>query len=122
MSNGSVLVVEDQDDLRELMVMALESGGFTASDHASAEAALASLGDAAPSVCVIDAGLPGMDGFALVEELETRFPGLGRHCVLVTGSVLTEPVLQLLGRRGCRVVQKPFRVSQLVEACCDALA
>jgi signal transduction histidine kinase/ActR/RegA family two-component response regulator len=68
----SILIVDDENDARELMVAMLEEYGAQVRAVASADAALSVLHDGAdfaPDVLVSDVGMPGTDGFALVREI-----------------------------------------------------
>ncbi len=67
-----VLVVEDDDSMREAMERLLQAAGFGTATFGSAEALLAER-DAAGAVCVIsDVKLPAMSGLELLRELRTR--------------------------------------------------
>ena len=74
-----VLVVEDDPGVRSYMVGVLEHQGFRVISAASGEEALELLGDEPAQFAVLDIGLPGMDGFAVAEELG------GVHVIIVTG-------------------------------------
>ena len=72
---GRVLLVDDQDDLRELAVQALTDAGLDVTDAASAEAALARA-DQAWDLLVTDIVLPGMNGVDLATRMRTMQPQL----------------------------------------------
>ena len=70
----SVILVDDDRDIRELLSNYLEKNGFNVTAHGSAEALLAAgLGNA--ELIILDVGLPGMDGLELCRELR-RTSGL----------------------------------------------
>jgi len=62
-SGPRVLVVEDNDDAREMVVTCLGMRGYSVAACASGEAALEWLGRERPGAIVVDIGLPGIDGF-----------------------------------------------------------
>ena len=70
-----VLVVDDNADAAELVAMLLELLGYQVSVEFDPAAALARAGSLAPDVCLLDIGLPGMDGMELAQRLR-RIPGL----------------------------------------------
>jgi CheY-like chemotaxis protein len=81
-----VLLVEDEDLLREILGENLTDAGLAVVMAATAEEALGAAGPGTgpPAVVVTDVNLgPGMDGLALAEEVERRWPGVG--VVVVTG-------------------------------------
>lgn len=65
---NSVILVDDDNDIRELLSSYLDKNGFQVTAFESAEAILdAGLGDA--ELVILDIGLPGMDGLELCREL-----------------------------------------------------
>lgn len=64
-----VVVVEDNADTRELIGMTLRSAGAEVTSVASVVDALAAIERTAPDVLVSDIGLPGEDGYTLIQRL-----------------------------------------------------
>jgi DNA-binding response OmpR family regulator len=111
----SVLVVDDSEPLRRLMVRALTAAGFTVLEAADGESALRFAGDGALVAVVTDVGLPGMSGLELAAKLTEINPELRVLCTsgldtpdapgefLVkpfAPSVLVQRVRAMLGRDG----------------------
>jgi CheY-like chemotaxis protein len=69
-----VLVVEDDPDEREFLVALLGAAGADVRSASSANEALATLAWWRPGVLVSDIGLPGGDGYGLMEAVRAR-PG-----------------------------------------------
>jgi CheY-like chemotaxis protein len=69
-----VLVVEDDAGLRAYLSTILEHQGYRVVAAASGEEALARLGSEQAMLAVLDIGLPGMDGFAVAEQLADDVP------------------------------------------------
>lgn len=67
-----VLVVDDDETELFLLRYALEGAGFAVAEANSAEAGLLVCGDSAPDAVVLDATLPGMDGFEMCRLLRRR--------------------------------------------------
>jgi len=72
-----VLLVEDKDDALEILTAALQQMGMTVQEARSAAEALARLDDARttggmPDVIISDIGLPGEDGYRLMQKLSLR--------------------------------------------------
>jgi CheY-like chemotaxis protein len=67
-----VLVVDDDDETRELLSTLLAHAGADVSGAASAEEALRRLDDAVPDVLVSDIAMPTMTGLDLIERVRRR--------------------------------------------------
>jgi signal transduction histidine kinase len=108
-----VLVVEDNDDVRELAEQVLEMEGYAVESAASGEQALALLRQGARvDLLFTDVVMPGgMNGLDLVEQARTLHPGLP---VLVTTGYMDE--LPQGGRSGgLNILAKPYRQESLLE-------
>jgi CheY-like chemotaxis protein len=66
-----VLIVEDDDSTREILVHQLNQVGIAAMEAASGMKALEMVQDHEPDLIILDLGLPGFDGFEFVRKLET---------------------------------------------------
>ena len=64
-----ILVVEDDEDARQLLSTVLSGAGATVRETASVDEALGALTEEAADVIFTDIGLPGKDGYALLREL-----------------------------------------------------
>jgi two-component system phosphate regulon response regulator PhoB len=65
----TVLVVEDEPAIRELLAVTLRDGGYHVAEAADAESARAKLREALPALLLLDWMLPGQSGLALAREL-----------------------------------------------------
>jgi len=72
----TVLVVEDHDDARELIVGVLESAGARVLSAATTPQGVALAQQVRPDVLVADLGLPGEDGYTLLARLRAMFPDI----------------------------------------------
>ena len=70
-----VLVVDDEQDARELLVMILTAAGARVETASSVTDALQQLDSSRPDVLLADIGMPGSDGHALIREVRTREAG-----------------------------------------------
>jgi len=64
-----VLVVDDEEDTRELVKMALKQYGATVATAASVEEALGVFEEVGPAAIVADIGMPGEDGYSLIRRV-----------------------------------------------------
>lgn len=69
MSSKTVLVVEDDRDIREMLVFSLQRASYSVVETESAEQALDKLGVLLPDIILVDWMLPGMEGPELVRRI-----------------------------------------------------
>lgn len=119
---GSVLVVEDDPDIRSMTVSILRSAGATVHEAATASEAVECLDHSCFDAVVLDWNLAGETGGILLERLRDRFPGLLRRSAVVTGDLMSIPGHHEAERFGCPVLAKPFRPRQLLETVAGILA
>jgi CheY-like chemotaxis protein len=80
-----VLVVDDNEDAATMLAMLLEASGHQVTVDYTPESALAAAAADAPSACILDIGLPGMDGYELARRLRAQ-PGMKDALIVaVTG-------------------------------------
>ena len=111
---SSVLIVEDDPDLRHLFRISLALAGFQVREAADGYQALAALEDQTPNVVVLDLGLPRVSGFTVLEEIEAREDMRGLAVVVVTGLNVSE-------ERDVMLLRKPVDPPALVGAVRRAL-
>ena len=114
-----VLLVEDEAMVREMLHEDLAEAGLAVVQAATAEEGLDAVVEGArPSVLITDVNLGGgMDGVALAEEAQRRWPGI---CVVVmTGDERNVDRLPEALRASCLV--KPFNPPRLVDAVRDKM-
>ncbi|MEC7947766.1 MAG: response regulator, partial [Myxococcota bacterium] len=104
-----ILVVDDDQLLCETVSWMLSEQGHTISTVASAEDALTWLARQRPDAVLVDIGLPGMRGDALVDAMAQRWPDLAERTI-VTSGLLHAP------QQGEAYLQKPFTRAQLLRA------
>jgi signal transduction histidine kinase len=86
----SVLLVEDSSETLELLQMLFSRKGYDVMGASSAAEALDRAGERRPSLIVSDISMPGIDGYALLEQLR-RLPGLeGVPAIALTGHAMDE--------------------------------
>ena len=79
------VVIDDNDDARELIAALLEGKGFEVLAAADGNAGLALIRDHVPDVAIVDLALPGLDGFDLVAALRTQFPQVKTRMIALSG-------------------------------------
>lgn len=111
-----VLVVEDEDDARELLKTILESRGAHVSAARSAAEALAALDRAVPDVIVSDIGMPVEDGYSLMKRIRQRPATAGGSvpAVALTAYAAERDRQQALAAGYQAHMPKPFEPNDLV--------
>jgi CheY-like chemotaxis protein len=79
------LVVDDNDDARELVADLLRKNGFDVMIATDGTSALATIRDQRPDIALVDLGLPGIDGVGLVEAVRSACPDVKTRFVALTG-------------------------------------
>jgi two-component system cell cycle sensor histidine kinase/response regulator CckA len=110
---GTILIVDDQDVVRDVIRLTLEAEGYTVLEAATPKLAI-ELARGAQSVdlLVTDIVMPEMDAFELAERITTEIPGVR---ILYT-SGYTDAAAE------GPFIQKPFTPQQLVEKVSDVLS
>jgi CheY-like chemotaxis protein len=118
LSAANILLVDDNDDVREITALLLRDTGYHVIEASSGRAALAAL-DANPAIdlLIVDFAMPGMSGIDLLERARTRRPEI--KVVFITGYI----DLAQFGAKFANeiVVKKPFTMDQLAPAVRKAL-
>jgi EAL domain-containing protein (putative c-di-GMP-specific phosphodiesterase class I)/DNA-binding response OmpR family regulator len=112
--SGTVLVVDDQDELRRMLVLALQRHGFEVVEATTGEAAMEILQTRPVDVLVLDMGLPAMSGTAVVEALRSRPETATLPVLLMTGSGNSSAVIDGLAAGADDFLAKPVRLDELV--------
>ncbi len=119
-SAGNVLLVEDDDDSREIMAEVLAVAGYSVHSVASGPEALRRLAESSVDVVVTDLGMPGMGGLEMARAAREIAPTV--PVVLVTGWAEHQDIERARGREVDAVLVKPVDPDQLTEAVAVALA
>ena len=112
-----ILVVEDDDYVRESIVASLEELGHAVSQAADGEAGLRALGHERPDLLVTDYLMPGITGAELMLHARARYPGL--PMIIVTGYADMKAIEGVLGDD--ILLRKPFQLAQLAASVARAL-
>ena len=104
-----ILIVEDEDKLRRVVQLHLESTGFEVDHAPSAEQALPRAG--AADLVLTDLKLPGMDGLEFIKEIHARNAQMAVIVMTAHGSV--EAAVEAMKQGAADFLQKPFSLEHL---------
>ncbi len=116
-----ILVVEDEDAIREVIALNLRMAGYEVAEAPSAERALGLLGEEKDGfdVALLDVMLPGMNGFSLCETIRRDSAELG--IIILSAKTQEKDKINGLSIGADDYITKPFSVTELlarVEALC----
>ena len=115
MSAGRVLVVVDEDDIRELCRVNLEFEDFEVFDAANGPAGLDEAVRQQPDVIFLDLMMPEMDGWEVLRRLKEDDATAGIPVVLLTARTGEEDQMRGWQEGILEYVSKPFNPMSLVE-------
>jgi two-component system OmpR family response regulator len=107
-----VLVVDDDEAIRDLVVTALDFVGFETAQAADGAGALARTAEFAPDLIVLDVMMPGIDGFEVCRRL--RADGDATPVVFLTAKDTSTDTLDGFANGGDDYLTKPFNLKILV--------
>jgi len=106
-----VAILDDEAEIRRMLVEALTEAGFRTSSFARATEFEAALKRTAPDVCLVDLGLPDRDGLALVHRLALES---GATIIIISGRGQTSDRVTGLELGADDYVVKPFDPAEVV--------
>ena len=110
----AILVVDDEAGIRELVEQSLTTRGASVDSVETGEEAWKRLSSRSYDLVLCDSNLGDATGSALFEKLSNS-KGSQPRFVLMTGEFLDASQVLAWERKGARVLQKPFQISQLVD-------
>jgi DNA-binding response OmpR family regulator len=113
---GIVLVVDDSPETLRLLTDALEEAGMTVLVAREGEHALSIVAKVVPDVVLMDAVMPGTDGFATCRKLKQNRALAHVPIIFMTGLSDTEHIIKGLEAGGVDYVTKPIVPGELFSA------
>jgi two-component system, OmpR family, response regulator len=107
-----VLVVDDEENIADVIAMALRFQGFTVETAGTGADALAAVSAFRPHLIVLDVMLPDMEGFDVAERLGAQRADV--PIIFLTARDATEDKIRGLTTGGDDYVTKPFSLEELV--------
>jgi DNA-binding response OmpR family regulator/DNA-binding CsgD family transcriptional regulator len=113
-AGGLVLIVDDVPDNLAVLHDALDESGYTVLVATHGEAALQRCAQALPDIVLLDALMPGMDGFEVARRLTAAPETAHIPIVFMTGLTETEHVVRAFEAGGVDYVTKPIRAAEVL--------
>lgn len=112
---NTILVVEEEAQVRELFRDILETLGLQAEAAASGLQGLDKLRNGQFDGLLVDLGMPCMDGPQFRQEVETIDAELARRCIFVISDLAGQERRAFLEATGAPMLAKPFRLEEFQE-------
>ena len=109
-----VLIVDDVPDNLSVLHDALDEAGYTVLVATNGESALQRARQALPDVILLDAVMPGMDGFEVARRLKNAADTAPIPIIFMTGLTETEHVVAAFEAGGVDYVTKPIRAQEVL--------
>ena len=116
---NTILIVDDDDQLRKSFKKLLGEEGYKVRIAASGEAGLRMIEDAVPDLVIVDVRLPGMNGletFRTIKEIEPKLP-----VIIMTAHGSTETAIEATRQGAFDYVLKPFDIAEMLRIIKQAL-
>ena len=112
MENNKVLILDDEDSIRQFMKINLEYQGYQTVEAATGEEALKVFEEENPAVAILDVMLPGISGFDVCQSIREKSPRTG----IIMVSAKSQDIDKILGlERGADdYIIKPFNPQELI--------
>ncbi|SDG77383.1 sigma-54-dependent transcriptional regulator [Pelagibacterium luteolum] len=109
-----ILIVDDEEDIRELIAGILEDEGYEARQASDADSALEAIARRRPNLVYLDIWMQGsrLDGLQLLDLLQTDHPDL--PVVMISGHGNVETAVSAIRRGAYDYIEKPFKIDRLL--------
>lgn len=108
---ADILVVDDEDSLREACVRVLTRRGYQVHTAMDGETALEAIAAGPPDLVLLDLMMPEMGGMAVLDELKRLAPS--SRCVVVTAYATVSTTREALRHGAADFLAKPFSPEEL---------
>jgi two-component system response regulator HydG len=110
-SKLSILVVDDQSSVRELLRAVLEADGHAVETASSGDDAVARLGKGYHDLVIMDIRMPGLDGVAALARMKGLSPKTG--VVMMTAYASVETAVEAMKRGALDYITKPIDIDEV---------
>lgn len=111
-----ILVIEDEELVREVIVEFLEAEGFQAICTENGREGVQLAKESQPDLIICDILMPEMDGYQVLRELQQESSTAGIPFIFLTAKAGREALQQGLGLGASEYLEKPIRLADLLGA------
>ena len=111
---GSILITDDEEDIRSLISDILEDEGYSCRKAGTAEACMAAIAEEAPSLMILDIWLKDsdMDGIDILKSVRRSHPDV--PIIIISGHGNIEIAVAAIKQGAYDYIEKPFNIDQLM--------
>jgi signal transduction histidine kinase/putative methionine-R-sulfoxide reductase with GAF domain/CheY-like chemotaxis protein len=117
---GSILVVDDEEQFRDVVTEILRSGGHRVESVSSGQQAIRRISEATFDIVITDLGMSGLSGWDLADRIHTDYPDTKIIMATGWGSNLDQETIRAHNIHS--LVYKPFRIEEILQAVSEALS
>jgi len=114
-----VLVVDDEETVRNLLQRTLKEAGYTVATAANGEEALHEVSQQEPEAVLLDIKMPGLSGIDVLAKLTDDWPDI--CAIMVTAVGDTQTAIEAMKLGAYDYITKPFKPNDVVQKVQDAL-
>ncbi len=115
----TILIIDDEEDIRASLRGVLEDEGYEVLDAADGEQGLELFTRQEPGLVFLDIWLPGKDGLAVLEAMQTASEGI--PVVMISGHGTIETAVEAIKKGAFDFIEKPLSLEKVVVAAKKAL-
>lgn len=119
MSKALVMIVDDEEGIRDTLSGILEDEGYESITASSGEEAVKRAKEITPDVVLLDVWLPGMDGIATLKELKGSHPAV--PVIMISGHANIEIAVKATRMGAYDLLEKPLSIEKVLLAVVRAL-
>jgi two-component system KDP operon response regulator KdpE len=118
MSKASVLIIDDEAQIRKLLTITLQSNDYTVAEASTGKQALSIVASRPPDIILLDLGLPDENGHDVLKHLREWF---SNPIIIVSVQSSEDDIVKALDNGANDYLVKPFRTGELLARVRSAL-
>jgi two-component system nitrogen regulation response regulator NtrX len=119
MSKATILIVDDEKNIRRSVEMICSGEGYQVKSAGDADEALKVLGSEMVDLVLLDIVLPGMDGLTLLKKIHTKFPDV--VVIMISGHATVQNAVTATKEGAYDFIEKPISKEKLLISIQNAL-
>lgn len=109
-----IMLVEDEDDLRQGIKAFLEIAGYETIEAANGKEAMQKISETVPDIIISDIMMPVMNGLELLKKVRQQSLLKSTPFIILTAKADLEDVKTGMEAGACYYITKPFKIKELI--------